>query len=399
MALDRTTAIHGLTTDKNMTTDEERLSQLEVDEIADIRAKGASGEITWKEANDQANAIRSQYGYSIDQSGEVTEEEIPTAPRVSRVQSVDTTPLVEALDKWAEQTKATQIQRIDSATEQAIAAAEQSLADANEAFAQDRADIDLDEAKAKDDQALYADLRGDRGGIGAMQYDAIAAAAMKNRQTLRAAQTRLAADTAREMADLRVQGEYEKADALLALSQEYLGRLQDIHQWAADYNLTVEKLNAELEKWEAEYTLDAEKHQLNVDKWQWNVTEEEQDTAEKESGAASGTSSAPSAGEMDIEGLFEAAQKNGGYTWLKQKSNYTKYGLESAPNKTDYDQWLARHEFDEKEVSAIAKGWATDLYKMYPTAEQRREAIEREYAISDGWMTETDYYYLRHKVG
>ena len=102
---------------------------------------------------------------------------------------------------------------------------------------------------------------------------------------------------------------------------------------------------------------------------------------------------------MDIEGLFAAAADKGGYSWLKQKSNYTKFGLQSAPAKADYDAWAERHVFNDAEISAIAKGWAEDLYKRYPTRAERRKVIDAEYAMEDGWMTEKDYYYLLHKVG
>ena len=44
------------------------------------------------------------------------------------------------------------------------------------------------------------------------------------------AQTKLSTDTARQIADLRAQGEFEKADALLELNQTYLSKLMEIQQ-------------------------------------------------------------------------------------------------------------------------------------------------------------------------
>jgi hypothetical protein len=46
---------------------------------------------------------------------------------------------------------------------------------------------------------------------------------------------------------------------------------------------------------------------------------------------------------MDMDGLFEAATQNGGYSWLKQKSNYSKYGFDSAPTKEDFEDWVAEN--------------------------------------------------------
>ena len=155
--------------------------------------------------------------------------------------------------------------------------------------------------------------------------------------------------------------------------REYMDQLQELKEWQAEHALSVEKFSASLRQWEAEYALDAAKQQGK-------------------------TSSAPSA-EMDIEGLFRAAQTSGGYSWLKQKSVYTQYGLESAPSKADYDRWLSENDFSGQKVSAIAKGWATDLFKMYTDPARRRAEIEKEYALKDSWMTETDYRYLMSKVG
>ena len=443
MALDKTTEKYGLTTDRHMATDEETLTQKELETIAALRARGAAGEITWQQANEQANAIRARHGYSIDQSGEVKAER-EEAPAVSaappdvehlKAEKVDLTPQTEALEQWRAEQEKTHAAAIDAATQENIRAVEQAQKEAEAALESQRAAITLEEARGKDDQALYAHLRGDRGGIGAEQYDAITAQAMKNRAALRSARMEMAKSTAGEMAALRTKGEYEKAQALLELSQEYLDRLQQLHRWGAEENLSVEKFNAELEQWAAEYAMDAEKNALNLSKYQSDAAADREkrlaesgeqllklgvvpsesqleamgmseEQAERYIAAAAGgkktassSSSASSAAKMDIEGLFAAAADKGGYSWLKQKSNYTKYGLQSAPSKADYDAWAEKHVFNEADISPIAKGWASDLYKMYPTKEQRRAAIEKEYAIPDGWMTETDYYYLLHKVG
>ena len=79
--------------------------------------------------------------------------------------------------------------------------------------------------------------------------------AAQNRLAVNSAQTKLATDTSRQIADLRAQGEYEKADALLTLSQQYLSQLMSLEQWAAEYNLSVAEFNASLKQWQAEFDL------------------------------------------------------------------------------------------------------------------------------------------------
>lgn len=54
-------------------TDNEMLSALDRQKIADIRAQMQAGKITGDQANQAANAIRAGYGYTIDKSGLVTD--------------------------------------------------------------------------------------------------------------------------------------------------------------------------------------------------------------------------------------------------------------------------------------------------------------------------------------
>ena len=102
---------------------------------------------------------------------------------------------------------------------------------------------------------------------------------------------------------------------------------------------------------------------------------------------------------MDLDGLFEAASKNGGYSWLKQKSNYKKYGLDSAPSQSDYNAWLEENTYNEADVSGIAKAWYTDLYKEYASQQDRLNAIEKEWNNGNSsWMTQADLLYLLDKL-
>lgn len=159
------------------------------------------------------------------------------------------------LNQWYENAQQQQQNTIDFGTNQAILELLRTKQDAEAQYQEQRNQIAIDEAKAKDNQALYAESRGDKGGIGAAQYDAIMNTAAQNRLAVNSAQTKLATDTSRQIADLRAQGEYEKADALLTLSQQYLSQLMSLEQWAAEYNLSVAQFNASLQQWQAEFDL------------------------------------------------------------------------------------------------------------------------------------------------
>ena len=159
------------------------------------------------------------------------------------------------LNQWYQSAQQQQQNTIDFGTNQAILELLRNKQDAEAQYQEQRNQIAIDEAKAKDNQALYAESRGDKGGIGAAQYDAIMNTAAQNRLAVNSAQTKLATDTSRQIADLRAQGEYEKADALLTLSQQYLSQLMSLEQWAAEYNLSVAQFNASLKQWQAEYDL------------------------------------------------------------------------------------------------------------------------------------------------
>ena len=159
------------------------------------------------------------------------------------------------LNQWYQNAQQQQQNTIDFGTNQAILELLRNKQDAEAQYQEQRNQIAIDEAKAKDNQALYAESRGDKGGIGAAQYDTIMNTAAQNRLTVNSAQTKLATDTSRQIADLRAQGEYEKADALLTLSQQYLSQLMSLEQWAAEYNLSVAQFNASLKQWQAEFDL------------------------------------------------------------------------------------------------------------------------------------------------
>lgn len=159
------------------------------------------------------------------------------------------------LDQWFETSRDQSNQQIDYATDKGVNELNRAMEDAAPKFQTQRNQNATDEARALDNAALYAEARGDRGGIGQSQYNEIQSAALKNRQAINAAQTKLATDTARQIADLRAQGEFEKADNLLKLTQQKLSQLMSLEQWGAQYAMSQEQMRQSLEQWQKEYDL------------------------------------------------------------------------------------------------------------------------------------------------
>ena len=143
----------------------------------------------------------------------------------------------------------------DYAVAKGVKALDRNLQDSRGKFQTQRNQVDADEAKALDNQVLYAEARGDRGGIGKVQYGGIQNTAATNRQVVNSAEVKLQTDTARQIADLRAQGEFEKADKVLAISNKYLTELQNLEKWAKEKNVGVQEFNAKLRLWENEYLL------------------------------------------------------------------------------------------------------------------------------------------------
>lgn len=304
---------------------------------------------------------------------------------VTASQQADISEMEQALNKQLEAAKEQAAAKIDQSVSANITALQTAQKEAEEGFAAQRAQIDLDEALAKDDQALYAELRGDRGGIGAAQYDSISNTAAENRLAVMQAQNKLAAETAQKMAALRAEGEYEKADQLLQLTQEYLGKLTELQQWAAEYDLSAAKFAQSVSQWQQEY--DQKQAQLSSEKEQWaaefNYKTQQQDLKEagqtllemgilpsesqlaalgmtadqaqsylaaakvkaktSSSGASAGASSASSTSSAVKSGgeyaLYLAAKESGGDARTYVKNHYKEYGLTALPTEKAYQTW------------------------------------------------------------
>ena len=181
---------------------------------------------------------------------------LPGAPAGSTGKvTADVSGMRNLLDQWLSAAKQQQEAAINYGVEQGVNELRRAEEDAQQQYQAQQDQINIDEARAKDNQALYAEARGDRGGIGAAQYDSIMNAAAQNRLTVSQQQTKLSTDTARQIADLRAQGEYKKADAVLELTQKYLTQLMSLEQWALNYQMDVAQFNLQLEKWQADYAL------------------------------------------------------------------------------------------------------------------------------------------------
>lgn len=275
-------------------------------------------------AHSDAEAIRAKYNYSggadgsqkvaipaKQQAPQQTVSPAPSAPSVNApsytAQIPDFTGL---LDKWLESAKAQQEGAIDYATNKGVADLERAEEDAQEQFQTQQNQVDIDEAKAKDNQALYAEARGDRGGIGQAQYGQIQATAMQNRRAINSARTKLSTDTARAVADLRAQGEFQKADALLQLTQTYLGQLVELQQWGAEYSLNVAQFNAQLQQWQAEYSMEMQKYLTGVEQWdkefKYTVSQNELNQLIEQGNAMLAAGIRPSASQQQAMGYTDA---------------------------------------------------------------------------------------------
>lgn len=114
---------------------------------------------------------------------------------------------------------------IDYETQGAVDQLNRALQDAQAGYDQSVAQSYIEQLQAQEAQALYNQRQGDRGGIGSEQWSSIGNTYAKIRQSIGAEQRKLATDTARQIADLRAQGAYEEADALLTVAQNKLSAM------------------------------------------------------------------------------------------------------------------------------------------------------------------------------
>lgn len=232
------------------------------------------------EAHRRAEEIRGRYGYSGGADG---------SEYISTQKGPD---FVGMLNQWLEDAKKHQEAAADHAVEQGVSQLEQAQKEAEERFQVRQDQVEREERNALDNHALYMEARGDRGGIGHAQHGSIQAQAMRDRQEVNQARMDLASDTAQKIADLRAQGEFQKADALMSLTQDYLGRLTSIYQWQQEQQLDEDKFKAQLEQWNREFeikvaemmgsyqdkpTLEAQKYEKENERYEQQAQREKQE--------------------------------------------------------------------------------------------------------------------------
>ena len=235
------------------------------------------------------------------------------------------------LDDWLAAAREQQEKSIDYATNQGVAELQRAQEDAKQAYQTQRNQVATAEQRALDNQALYAEARGDRGGIGAAQYAAIQNTAAINTLAVNQQQTKLATDTARQIADLRAQGEYKKADALLTLTQNYLSQLLSLKQWALSFNLSVDEFNNSLKQWALSYEMEVAQLTGTYQGEPTYAAQQDQLNRLSQSGYALLQAGVlPSQEQLDAMGMTQQEA----YYWMQANGFRQIYGLEGTPFAT-----------------------------------------------------------------
>lgn len=216
-------------------------------------------------AESTAEALRRRWSEAADTTKRIVDRAaVPTVqlPRLSHVDEESQRLMLEQMNAAAQEQAA---RSRDYAVEQGVNELQRAEEDAAAKFSAQRDRISADELRALDDQALYAEARGDRGGIGQAQYGDLRNTAALNRMAVDREQIKLSTDTARQIADLRAKGEFEKADKLLELTQSHLSELMNLRRWAEETNMEADEFNAKLAQWEADYALNANKYRSDTE--------------------------------------------------------------------------------------------------------------------------------------
>lgn len=229
-------------------------------------------EATTEPEKSQEEQLRDAWAAAGEVTKRIVEGATPEDIDISAIDKVD----VNELESKLEQIRQIQEQRatgqIDYAVEHGVNDVNRAVEDAAPQFQTQRNQISADEQRALDNQVLYAEARGDRGGIGQSQYASIQNNAATNRYRVNQEQTKLSTDAARQIADLRAKGEFEKADSLLQISQNYLSELKALEQWALQTNLGVDEFNTQLEQWLANYNMSRDQFLINAEMSAANMT-------------------------------------------------------------------------------------------------------------------------------
>ena len=206
-------------------------------------------------------------------SGTTNPYELPEVePNPERIEHIDPTEQEQMLQQLTDASKQQAEGAINYNVNKETEALNRAMQDAAPMYQEQRNQIAKDEATAKDNQALYSEVRGDRGGIGQAQYNSIQNTAAINKRKVNDAQVKLSTDTARQISDLRAQGEFEKADQLLTITQNYLSQLMSLDRWAMETNLGVDQFNSQLQQWVDQYNLNVQQFITDTDLAAANLT-------------------------------------------------------------------------------------------------------------------------------
>ena len=283
-------------------------------------------------------------------------------PEISPIAPVDTEEQRRLLEQQQEAARRAAEERIDYTVEQGAEALRRAEEDAQAGFQSERDRIDIEERQALDSQALYAEMRGDRGGIGQAQYASIQNTAAVNRRQVNLEQQRLATETARQIEDLRRQGEFQKADELLQLTQQYLSELLELERWAKERDLSIEQFNIELARWKAEFA--------------WQVKRFGIETELKLAGTSgkSGGSGGYSARQKERAKIAELAR------WLKEKGLALTSELAEALgwSEGEYEAFIEATEEGEGVPFQLMESWMAALARA-----EDKQAVYQSIRASD----------------
>lgn len=368
-------------------------------EAAGRHEEAAQYRAQMQQVNDTANRVRAGAGYygGTDGSMYVTHGELgvgngfyggtemsmggsDVSGSAGNATGSPETELRDLLEQWKAAAEQQANGQIDYAVEQAIKELERALEDAQPQFKEQAESVALAERQAMDNAALYAELRGDKGGIGQEQYSSIQNTAAQNHLAVQQAQTKLSTDTARQIEDLRAQGEFEKADKALEITQNYLAQLIGLEQWAAEYNLSVEQFQASLQQWEAEYSMAMQ--QLQDSQYRW-----EQEFGFQQEQAAIGNQQWQQQFDAALDqwqqefGFEQQQAAIGNQQWQQQfdaaLNQWEKeFGLDQQQYQTALDQWEREFALQQEKLSQNATDPETVYQALFSAGYTKDSAPE-----------------------
>lgn len=318
--------------------------------------------------------------------------------RNSRMSRADTGTFRGYLDDWLKSASEGSGERIDRGVTQGVNELARAQEESEERFQTQRNQIDADERRALDNRALYDAMRGDRGGIAGEQYSSIMNAAMQNRVAVNTAQTKLANDTLRQIAELRAQGKFQKSQELIQLNQQYLSQLMSLEQWAMEYNASADQFNASLDQWLASYN--AQLRQMDLSQYQWEQSFAYQKQTDERNYNRSVFES-----DRAFDYQRGVDQRNFDYQKATDERNYNRAVLESDrafdANRSDaaWQRGITERQIANDEADAEWRRGMTERQYADSRADTRWQQgmTERQYADSradTGWqqgMTERQY--------